>query len=482
MDVNGIDNLRQQKDAMTASLKENMDFLNRKLDIDKNFDLVYRVIQIGGREACMYFVDGFCKDELMQKMLQRFMDIKPEELPENAHEMSKKCVPYVEVDLQSDFSQIIYFIMSGVFALFIDGYDQCILIDSRTYPARSVSEPEKDKALRGSKDGFVETIVFNTALIRRRIRSTNLRMEMFHAGNSSQTDIVLCYMENRVDQKFLEQIRKRIQNIKVDALTMNQESLAECLYQKKWYNPFPKFKFTERPDTASAQILEGDVVILVDNSPSAMITPTSVFDVIEEADDYYFPPITGTYLCLTRFLIAILTYLLTPTFLLLTQHLEWIPAGFTFIEVKDTVNIPLIWQFLLLELAIDGLRLAAVNTPNMLSTPLSVMAALVLGEFSVNSGWFNSEVMLYMAFVAIANYTQASYELGYAIKFMRILALILTALFDIWGYIAALLVMVIAMASNKTISGKSYIYPLLPLNLKRLARRFIRYRLPGARE
>ncbi|WP_337664238.1 spore germination protein [Suilimivivens sp.] len=467
---------------MTASLKENMDFLNRKLDIDKNFDLVYRVIQIGGREACMYFVDGFCKDELMQKMLQRFMDIKPDELPENAHEMSKKCVPYVEVDLQSDFSQIIYFIMSGVFALFIDGYDQCILIDSRTYPARSVSEPEKDKALRGSKDGFVETIVFNTALIRRRIRSTNLRMEMFHAGNSSQTDIVLCYMENRVDQKFLEQIRKRIQNIKVDALTMNQESLAECLYQKKWYNPFPKFKFTERPDTASAQILEGDVVILVDNSPSAMITPTSVFDVIEEADDYYFPPITGTYLRLTRFLIAILTYLLTPTFLLLTQHLEWIPAGFTFIEVKDTVNIPLIWQFLLLELAIDGLRLAAVNTPNMLSTPLSVMAALVLGEFSVNSGWFNSEVMLYMAFVAIANYTQASYELGYAIKFMRILALILTALFDIWGYIAALLVMVIALVSNKTISGKSYIYPLLPLNLKRLARRFIRYRLPGARE
>ena len=482
MDVNGIGNLRQQKDAMTASLKENMDFLNRKLDIDKNFDLVYRVIQIGGREACMYFIDGFCKDALMQKILQHFMDIQPEELPENAHEMSKKCVPYVEVDLQSDFSQIIYFIMSGVFALFIDGYDQCILIDSRTYPARSVSEPEKDKALRGSKDGFVETIVFNTALIRRRIRSTNLRMEMFHAGNSSQTDIVLCYMENRVDQIFLEQIRKRIQNIKVDALTMNQESLAECLYQKKWYNPFPKFKFTERPDTASAQILEGDVVILVDNSPSAMITPTSVFDVIEEADDYYFPPITGTYLRLTRFLIAILTYLLTPTFLLLTQHLEWIPAGFTFIEVKDTVNIPLIWQFLLLELAIDGLRLAAVNTPNMLSTPLSVMAALVLGEFSVNSGWFNSEVMLYMAFVAIANYTQASYELGYAIKFMRILALILTALFDIWGYIAALLVMVIAMASNKTISGKSYIYPLLPLNLKRLARRFIRYRLPGARE
>lgn len=482
MDINGIGNLRNNTERMTSSLQESMDYLNEKLDVDKNFDLVYRVIRVGGRNACMYFIDGFCKDELMQKMLQYFMDLKEDELPKDAHEMSKTCMPYVEVDLQDDWKQIIYFIMSGVFALFIDGYDKCLLIDSRTYPARGISEPEKDKALRGSKDGFVETIVFNTALIRRRIRSTELRMEMFHAGNSSQTDIVLCYMDSRVDHDFLEQIRERIQNIKVDALTMNQESLAECLYKKKWYNPFPKFKFTERPDTASAQILEGDIVILVDNSPSAMITPTSVFDVVEEADDYYFPPITGTYLRLSRFLIAILTYLMTPTFLLLMQRPEWIPKGFEFIMVKDTTNIPLVWQFLLLELAIDGLRLAAVNTPNMLSTPLSVMAALVLGEFSVNSGWFNSEVMLYMAFVAIANYTQASYELGYAIKFMRIINLILTAVFGVWGYIAAILLMIVAIVSNKTISGKSYIYPLFPLNLKQLSKRFIRYRLPGAKE
>ncbi len=482
MDINGIDNLRDHTEKMTSSLPETMAYLNKTLDVDKNFDLVYRVIKVGGRDACMYFIDGFCKDELMQKMLQYFMDIKEDELPKDAHEMSKKYIPYVEVDLQDDWKQIIYFIMSGVFALFIDGYDKCLLIDSRTYPARNVSEPEKDKALRGSKDGFVETIVFNTALIRRRIRSTELRMELFHAGNSSQTDIVLCYMDSRVDHDFLEKLRERIQNIKVDALTMNQESLAECLYKKKWYNPFPKFKFTERPDTASAQILEGDIVILVDNSPSAMITPTSVFDVVEEADDYYFPPITGTYLRLSRFLIAVLTYLLTPTFLLLMQRPEWIPSGFEFIRIEDPTNIPLVWQFLLLELAIDGLRLAAVNTPNMLSTPLSVMAALVLGEFSVNSGWFNSEVMLYMAFVAIANYTQASYELGYAIKFMRIINLILTAMFGVWGYIAAFILMIVAVISNKTVSGKSYIYPLIPFNLKQLSKRFIRYRLPGAKD
>lgn len=469
-------------EKISTSLSGNMNYFNERLSVDTNFDIIYRVIKIGGRDACMYFIDGFCKDELMQKMLQYFMDIKEEEMPVDAHEMSKTSLPYVEVDLQDSWEKIVYFVMSGVFALFIDGYDRCLLIDSRTYPSRGVEEPEKDKVLRGSKDGFVETIVFNTALIRRRIRSTELRMEMLQAGKSSKTDIVLCYMDNRVDHAFLNQIKQRISQIKVDALTMNQESLAECLYQKKWYNPFPKFKFTERPDTASAQILEGDIVILVDNSPSAMITPTSIFDVVEEADDYYFPPITGTYLRLSRFLIAILTYLVTPTFLLLMQNPQWIPAGFEFIAVKDATNIPLIWQFLILELALDGLRLAAVNTPNMLSTPLSVMAALVLGEFSVNSGWFNSEVMLYMAFVAIANYTQASYELGYAIKFMRIINLILTAIFGIWGYIGAIILLISAIAANKTVSGKSYIYPLFPLNLKQLSKRLLRKRLPGAKE
>lgn len=467
---------------VSTKLADNMKYLSEELHVNESFDLVYRVIEVGGRKSCIYFIDGFCKDELMQKMLQHFMSIKPEDLPQTAHDMSKQAVPYVEVDLSDDWEQVLYNIMSGVFALFIDGYDSCILIDSRTYPSRSVSEPEKDKVLRGSKDGFVETVVFNTALIRRRIRSTDLRMEMLRAGTSSKTDIVLCYMESRVNHHFLDKIRERINTIKVDALTMNQESLAECLYRKKWYNPFPKFKFTERPDTAAAQVLEGNIIILVDNSPSAMITPTSIFDVVEEADDYYFPPITGTYLRMTRFLIAVLTFLMTPTFLLLMNQPGLIPRGFEFIQVQDVQNIPLIVQFLILELAIDGLRLAAVNTPNMLSTPLSVMAALVLGEFSVNSGWFNSEVMLYMAFVAIANATQASYELGYALKFMRIVTLLLTQLFGIFGYLGGIALLLIAIASNRTVSGESYIYPLLPFKWKKLCRRLFRLRLPESRK
>ena len=336
--------------------------------------------------------------------------------------------------------------------------------------------------MRGSRDGFVETLVFNTALIRRRIRDPKLTMEILTTGESSHTDIAMCYMEGRADKKLIEKIKKRIQNVRVDDLSMNQESLAECIFPGKWFNPFPKFKFSERPDTSAASILEGNIVILVDNSPSAMILPTTIFDVVEEADDYYFPPVTGTYLRLTRFLIALLTYFVTPTYLLLMNHRMWIPENLEFIILKEDPNVPLILQFLLLELAIDGLRLAAVNTPNMLSTPLSVMAALVLGEFSVESGWFSSEVMLAMAFVAIANYTQANYELGYALKFMRILNLILTQLFGIWGYIAGLIIFALALLTNKTISGQSYLYPLIPFDRAKMRNRFLRGRMPGTRK
>ncbi len=259
---------------------------------------------------------------------------------------------------------------------------------------------------------------------------------------------------------------------------MNQESLAECIYPHKWFNPFPKFKYSERPDTTAASLLEGNIVIMVDNSPSAMILPSSVFDIIEEADDYYFPPVTGTYLRLSRFLISILTLFLTPTWLLFMQNSDMIPSWLQFIKLSEVPQVPLLFQLLIFEFAIDGLRLAAVNTPSMLTTPLSVIAGIVLGEYSVKSGWFNSETMLYMSFVTVANYTQSSFELGYAFKFMRMIMLITTAMFNVWGFVGGVLLTVCAVVFNKTIAGKSYIYPLIPFQLSELKKRLFRGRLP----
>lgn len=461
-----------------TEIDDNIQMINELLKVRESFDLLYRVIDVGDHRLCFYFIDGLSKDEIMEKIMEFFYKMKPEDFPSDAYGFSKRYLPYGEVDLIKDTDALIKYVLSGVPCLFIDGYREGLAVDFRTYPARSVDEPEKDKVMRGSRDGFVETLVFNTALIRRRIRDPQLTMEMFTVGHASKTDVVVSYMGQRVDKRVLTEIKQRIEKIDIDSLTMNGESLAECLYQHKWYNPFPKFKFSERPDAASAAILEGNIVILVDNSPAAIIVPTSVFDIIEDADDYYFPPITGTYLRLSRFVIDVAAVIFTPLFLLLMQHPQWIPKGFEFIYITDPINIPILWQFLLLEFAVDGMRLASLNTPSMLSTPLSVVAGIVLGDFTVSSGWFNAEIMLYMAFVAVANYTQSSFELGYALKFMRIITLILTGYFGLIGFVVGLLITGIAIIRNKTLSGRSYIYPLIPFNGRQLLRRFFRISLP----
>ena len=449
--------IKKIKKEVGCSFKENIQYMDQTLPVEKSFDIIRREMEIGGKESVFYYIDGFIKDEAMLKIMDSFLSITAEDLPQDAETFSKQKIPYVEVDVLKCFDDILRNVLSGTAVLFVEGYDAALCMDCRSYPARGVDEPDKDKSLRGSRDGFVETIVFNTALMRRRIRDPHLIMEMTEAGQSSRTDIAVCYMSDRVDEELLNNIKSRIEKLEVDDLRMNQQSLAEALFKRKWFNPFPKFKFTERPDTAAACLLEGKVVILVDNSPSAMILPTSVLDMIEEANDYYFPTLTGMYLKISRALITFLTIFLTPVFLLFMQNLSWLPKIFAFVAVKDTVNIPLIFQLLMLEVAIDGLRLAALNTPSMLSTPLSVIAGLVMGEFSVKSGWFNAEVMLYMAFVAVANYTQPNFELGYALKFMRLELLVLTAVFNWIGFLAGTVIVICSICFNKTLSGRSYL-------------------------
>lgn len=442
---------------IAPDLKENKIYMEQLLPIKESFDLIERNIQIGGRMAAFYFIDGMTKDETMVKIMDKLLQIQADDMPSSVTEFVQNYISYVEVDVINQFDDILRNVLSGVTVLFLDGYSAAIAIDCRTYPSRTVEEPEKDKSLRGSKDGFVETIVFDTAMIRRRIRDPQLIMEMLEVGTSSRTDVVLCYMKNLADKRMIDQIRKRIQNIQINDLCMNHQSLAQGLLGTKWYNPFPKFKFTERPDTTAACLMEGKLVILVDNSPSAMILPTSILDMIEEANDYYFPAWTSLYLKIARAIILFLTVFLTPIFLLMMQNPQWLPSVFSFILVEGRIYIPLIYQLLILELSIDGLRLAALNTPNMLSTPLSIVAGLVLGEFAVNSGWFNAEVMLYMAFVAVANYTQPNFELGYAVKFMRIILLILTSIFNWIGFCIGCLITIFLICSNKTISGHSYL-------------------------
>ncbi len=465
-----------EKILFSDNFYENEKMLDGYFKVDKNFDVVNTRFFVAQRKAKLYYIDGFVNTEISERVLN-FMMSRTQKLPDGTspEDFVQSVVSYIEMDISADINAISKVIYSGAILLIVDGFPTAFLIKTRNYPRRSVQEPDNDKVLRGAHDGFVEALLINTALIRRRIRNRDLIMEVHEAGKRSRTDIAICYLESKADMKTVEMLRKKISAINVNTLSMSQESLIECFVRKQIFNPFPKVRYTERPDSAAACIAEGSIIVMVDNSPAAMIIPTSFFEFLQDTNDYYFPPIVGTYLRFIRMLIFGLALLLSPTWYLLVSNPSYIPEWLSFITVKEYYTIPIIVQLLIIEVVIDTLKLASLNTPNALSNSFSVIGALVLGDLAVTAKLFSSEVVLFMAFVAIANFAQPSFELGYAFKLSRIFILILTAMFNIWGYVAGIAIVLIQMFFTKTVTGRGYMYPLIPFNAKTLSRLLVRH-------
>ena len=457
---------------------ETVRILREKMQADRNFDLIFREIVICGKRSVLVMLDGFTKDEVVEKILEFFFSLENKNDMRDAKGFSEHCVPYCETALSGSEEEIICEILSGQLALLVEGFDRCILIDTRTYPQRPTSEPEKDKSFRGSHDGCVEPIVFNTSLLRRRIRTPDFCVEHHRVCSKSKTDIALCYLSDKVDQTLLSAVQDRLTRLNLAALTMNGQSLAEALFPSPWFNPFPKVRFTERPDTAAAQIYEGNLIILVDNSPSALILPVHFWDLFEEANDYYFLPITGSYLRQTRILVCLITLVLTPLWLLALQYPGHVPEWLSFILDNDA-KIPIFAQLLLLELIIDGMDLASLSTPNVLITSLSMVGAVILGDFGVKSGWFTPDALLYMAFITVSNFSVPSLELGYALKFSRLLLLIAVRLFRFRGFVGMGAALFLFLLFSRGVDGKGYLYPLLPFRAKALKNVLLRGKTKG---
>ena len=446
------------------------------LRVNESFDVLYKKLTIGSGELSFFYIDGFTKDTVMQKLMMHFISLG--KIKGSASEFMMQSVPYIETDTVTDVDKMITAVMSGCTLCLGSSFGaEAIIIDTRTYPARTTEEPEGDRVMRGSRDGFVETLIFNTALIRRRIRNPALTMQYFSIGEDSHSDVVMCYMNDRADMKYVRSIERKLKAIKTDSLVIGHESLKECLIKTRWYNPFPKVRTTERPDVAAAQLLEGSILLVIDNSPEVMVLPVSIFDFMQESNDFYFPPLTGTYIRVVRYIVFFLTLVITPAWYLMLEYPELVPSFLSFAMPEDSGKLPIIVQLLLVEFIIDALRLASLNTPNMLNNSLSVVGGLILGDFAVSIGWLIPEVILSMAFVAIANFTQRSYELGYAIKFLRIFWLIVTAIFGFWGFCGAFVVIIILLLTNTTVNGKrNYLYPLIPFNGRALLSLVVRVR------
>lgn len=463
-------------EKISNDYRENVRMLDGLLGVGRSCDMVSRDYLIGGRRARIWVVDGFGSDSILERMGAFWLTLKPENVVglTEMQDFLDRYITFSESNVTFDISDAVTSVFLGKSLLAVEGLAGVALMDAKGYPSRSVHEPPDGKVLRGSHDGFVEAVVPNMALLRRRIRDPHLTMEGHKVGSRTHNDAVLCYLDDKVDQDLLRKLRGKLLGLDVRSLTMAQESLAEAIRPKQWYNPFPKVRYTERPDAAAASIMEGSIVLMVDNSPSVMILPTGFFDFTQESNDYYFPPLVGTYLRVLRVTVFLLSLFITPAWYLMVSEPNRLPGWLNFLSSPEPVSLSLLSQLLVVEFLIDVLKLASLNTPDSLSNSFSMLGALVLGDFAVQAGWLGPEVLVYMAFVSVAGFAQPSYELGYAFKLLRVALLLVTAAFDVWGFCLGVVGIFVLLCTTKPLVGKGYLYPLVPFNGKALLRLLVR--------
>ncbi|MFP3722365.1 spore germination protein [Niallia circulans] len=470
-----MENISKKK--VSSHLDQNVGYLKEELGVGQNFDIIHLDVEYAGIRMAMFLVDGLVKDDILHLLMKFLAKVKKEELRKDVlKKLLSTYIPYIEISTVDDLNKVVDNVLSGPTALLIEGIDEVLLIDARTYPVRGPQEPDTERVVRGSRDGFVETIVFNTALTRRRIRDRTLRMEFMQVGRRSKTDIVICYIGDIADPDMVEELKKAMSHIDTDGLPMAEKTIEEFISGNNW-NPFPKVRYTERPDTTAIHLFEGHICIFVDGSPSAMITPVTFWHHLQHAEEYRNNPLVGAYLRFVRYLGVFASLFLLPLWYLVSIEPSLLPGSLSFLGPNELGQVPLIVQFLLIEVGLDMLRMAAIHTPTSLATALGLVAALMIGQVAVEVGLFSNEVILYFSIAAIGTFATPSYELGLANRLVRIVLLISTAIFKVPGYIVGVALFIIFLAKTKSF-GVPYLWPFIPFNYRAMRDILVRTPIP----
>ncbi len=468
----------REKVLVHKKIKENKAWIDEQLALDESFDLLWREFTIAGKDAALLFVDGFAKDDIMLWIMRRLTAVDRDEItPNTFKKIFAKQVIYIEVDSADDLHEVVDTILAGPLALFVDGLDEVIIIDARDYPVRSPEEPDLERVVRGSRDGFVETIVFNTALIRRRVRDPRLRNELFNVGNRSKSDICVSYVEDIANPKLVEKVKSKLQEIDIDGLPMAEKSVEELITPGSFWTPFPRVRYTERPDVAAQHLLEGHVLVIVDTSPSVIILPATLFHHVQHAEEFRQAPLVGAYLRWVRFFGIFASIFIAPLWLLVSLDPGLLPESLKFIGPTKVGKIGLMWQFVFAQLGIDLMRMAAVHTPEALATALGLIAAVLIGQIAIQIGLFAPEVVLYMAIAAIGSFATPSYELSMANRLVRIVLIFATGILRLPGFVGATALVFIFLAFTKSF-GVPYLWPLLPFNYQAMKSIIVRSPVP----
>jgi len=471
--------MTKDKTPISSYLPENESFFKKHIGLGESFDLGVRKFTIIGKQFHLYYVNGLCDSQYIIEILKQLTEINDHEQEGfKVKEIVENRLIHQQVSTVKTLDEAVDQLLSGLIIIIVEGSDFGFVVDVRSYPGRQPEEPDTEKVVRGARDGFVENIIVNTALIRRRIRDERLRYEILKVGERSKTDICLAYVEDVADPNLVEVIKKELNTIKIDGLTMADKTVEEFLV-KQGYNPFPLVRYTERADVAANHLLEGHVIVMVDTSPSVIITPTTFFHHVQHAEEYRQAPAVGTFLRWVRFLGIASSIFLLPLWFLFVLEPSLLPENLAYIGPNEQKNIPLVVQLFLADIGIEFLRMASIHTPTALSVAMGLIAAALIGQIAIDVGLFVPEVILYVSVAAIGTFTTPSYELSIANKMVRLFLLILVAIFHVPGFVIGSTLYFILLASIKSLNTP-YLWPFIPFNPTALWQIIVRTSVPGA--
>lgn len=448
---------------ISPKLNENEQFFKDAIGVGTSFDLGVRKLHILKTDVHLYYCNGLCDTQYIIELLEMLIQINDRERqPTKLLEIIENRLVHQQVNPVKSLDEAVDFLLTGLILLFIDGETKAFAVDVRSYPGRSPEEPDTEKVVRGARDGYVENIVVNTALTRRRIRDERLRFEMMQVGERSKTDICIAYIQDVADPGLVELIKKELNEIQIDGLTMADKTIEEFLV-KQGYNPYPLVRYTERPDVAATHLLEGHVIIMVDTSPSVIITPTTYFHHVQHAEEYRQSPAVGTFVRWVRFLGIFASLFLLPLWFLFVLDPSLLPEKLAYIGPNEKTNIPIFVQLLIADIGIEFLRMAAIHTPTPLSTAMGLIAAALIGQIAIDVGLFVPEVILYVSVAAIGSFATPSYELSIANKIFRLLFLVVIALFGVPGFMIGVTVFLLFLANIRSLNTP-YLWPFIPFD------------------
>ncbi|GAA0177773.1 spore germination protein [Clostridium sediminicola] len=441
---------------ISTSVDNNISYMKEILK--DNSDIVYREFIVQKWKAAFVYIDGM-GDKLLLDEFVLFPLMKNNIIFNSPEEIKDRILSVSDLREVDDLSKGIDAMLSGDTLMIIEELNIAYVIATRLWPARGVSEPSGETVVRGSREGFTETVRFNTALVRRRIRDTRLRMIPSSIGERSKTDVVVTYISDLVNEEVLQELNKRMEKINIDAVL--DSGYIEQLIEDDIYSPFPQVQSTERPDVVAAALFEGRTAILVDNSPFALIIPATLNNIIQSPDDYYQRWVHSTFVRLFRYFALFFSLILPALYIAVTSyHTGIIPTklAYSIAASREGVPFPAFVEVLIMEISLGLLIEAIVRLPRPIGATIGIVGGLIIGQAAVSAGIVSPIMIIIVAITTITEFVASNYAVTSALRMVRLGLIAGAAVIGLYGIVIGVILLMIHLIRLKSF-GVPYLAP-----------------------